>query len=203
MIDLEEAFDMALRRRQLLAERKADVDTMPGDQMKAEMLRALLHDLEQTNKVLMSAGNEGSSRSLEVPSFHEWVMLIQQDAAQAYQLLIALKARNKKQGLLADPSLEISIEAYARAQHLFTTATTDPARAEYIRRIARIGRAVLGPYPDHEDWGTLLKDDSSFAQSVYAALQTKRAMFGLQTPQAILVSLAAYAAASEERSETT
>jgi hypothetical protein len=134
----------------------------------------------------------------DVPSFHEWVMLIQQNAIQASQLVIALNARNKQQGLLADPSLEISIEDYARAQRLFTTATTDPARAEYISRTARIGRAVLGPYPERKDWVTLIKDDPSFAQSVYAALQTKQAMFGLQTPQAVLMSIAAYDAVIEE-----
>ncbi len=135
----------------------------------------------------------------DVPSFHEWVMLFQQNAVQASKLVIALKARNKQQGLMADPSLEISIEAYARAQRLVTTATTDPTRAEYITRIARIGRAVLGPYPEREDWVQLIKDEPNFAQSVYAALQTKQAMFGLQTPQAILISIAAYDFAIEEQ----
>src|SRR5690349_17689482 len=99
MLGLEEALDMAIRRQQLLVERKAEVDTTPDDQLKAEMLRALLYDLEQTNKVLQSAGNQGLPGSLEVPSFHEWVMLIQQDTAQAKQLLIRVKARNKQQGL--------------------------------------------------------------------------------------------------------
>ncbi len=136
----------------------------------------------------------------DVPSFHEWVMLIQQDAAQAHRLFIALKARNKQQGLFADASLELSIEDYDRAQRLFVKAATDPARSEYITRIARIGRAVLGPYPEREDWVMLIKDDPSFAQSVYAALQTKRAMFGLQTPQAIVISIAAYAALIEDGS---
>jgi hypothetical protein len=136
----------------------------------------------------------------EVPSFHEWVMLIQQDAVQASQLVIALKARNKQQGLFADPSLEISIEEYERAQRLFTTATTDPARADYIARIARIGRAVLGPYPEREDWVTLVKDDPDFARSLFKALQAKRAMFGLQTPQAIVMSIVAYTAVTGERS---
>ena len=134
----------------------------------------------------------------DVPSFYEWVMLIQQDAAQAHQLLIALKARSKKQGLFASASLEISIEDYQRALRLFTTAMTDPAQAEYITRIARIGRATVGPYPDREDWLTLIKDDPDFARSVYMALRAKQAMFGLQTPQAILISIAAYAAVTGE-----
>jgi hypothetical protein len=134
----------------------------------------------------------------DVPSFHEWVMLMQQNAVQASQLVIALKARNKKQGLFADPSLEISIEDYQRAQRLFTNASTDPAQAEYITHIARIGRATVGPYPDREDWVTLIKDDPDFAREVYGALRTKQGMFGLQTPQAILLSIAAYAAVSRE-----
>lgn len=134
----------------------------------------------------------------DVPSFDEWVMLIQQNAVQARQLMIMLKARNKKQGLFADPSLEISNEDYDRAQRLFTTATTDPAQAERITYIARVGRAILGPYPDREDWVTQIKDDPDFARSVYLALRTKEAMFGLQTPQAILMSMAAYAAVSGE-----
>jgi hypothetical protein len=135
----------------------------------------------------------------DVPSFHEWVMLIQQNAAQARQLVIALKARNKKQGLFADVSLEMSIEDYERAQRLFATAATDPAQAEYINDLARIGRATVGPYPDREDWLTLIKDDPDFARSVYGALQTKQGMFGLQTPQAIVMSIAAYAAVIDEQ----
>src|SRR4051812_1028625 len=136
----------------------------------------------------------------DVPSFHEWVMLIQQDAARAEQLLIALKATNKQQGLFADPSLAISIEDYDRAQRLFTTATTDPARAEYITRSARLGRATMGPYPERDDWVTLIKDDPDFARSVFKALQAKRAMFGLQTPQAIVMSITSYTAVTGERS---
>jgi hypothetical protein len=135
----------------------------------------------------------------DVPSFDEWVMLIQQNAAQASQLVIALKARHKKQGLFADASLELSIEDYDRAQRLFTTATTDPAQAERIDYIARLGRATLGPYPDREEWLTRIKDDPSFARAVYVALRTKEAMFGLQTPQAILMSIAAYDSAIEEQ----
>jgi len=81
----------------------------------------------------------------DVPTFDEWVMLIQQNAVQAHQHVIALKARSKQQGLFADVSLEISIEDYEQAQRLFTAATTDPAQAERIARIARIGRATLGP----------------------------------------------------------
>jgi hypothetical protein len=132
----------------------------------------------------------------DVPSFHEWVMLIQQNAMQAKQLVIALKARNKQQGLFADPSLEISIEEYADAQRLFTTATTDPALVDSITQIARIGRAILGPYPDREDWVVLIKNDPDFAREVFTGLQAKQAMFGLQTPQAIMTSIAAYEAVS-------
>src|SRR5438477_9709150 len=95
----------------------------------------------------------------DVPSFDEWVMLIQQDAVQASQLLIALKAINKKQGLFADPSLELSIEAYERAHRLFAKAATDPEQAERVTRIARIGRATVGPYPAREDWLAMIKDD--------------------------------------------
>jgi hypothetical protein len=132
----------------------------------------------------------------EVPSFHEWVLLIQQNAVQANQHVIKLKARNKQQGLFADPSLMISIEEYQDAQRLFAKSMTDPAQAEHITRIARIGRAILGPYPDREDWEKLIKDDPDFARSVYMALRTKQGMFGLQTPQAILISIAAYALVS-------
>ena len=133
----------------------------------------------------------------DVPTFDEWVMLIQQNAAEAKQLLIAFKVRNKQQGLLADASLEISIEDYARAQRLFTEATTDPEQAERITRIARIGRASVGPYPDREDWLTLINDDPKFAEEVYGALQAKQAMFGLQTSQPIVMSIAAYVAVTK------
>jgi hypothetical protein len=125
-------------------------------------------------------------------------MLIQENAEQAKQLLIMLKAKNKKQGLFADPSLEISIEEYERAQNLVTKAMTDPAQAEYVAHTARLGRATVGPFPDREDWLTMIEGDLDFAQEVYGALQTKQAMFGLQTPQAVLMSIAAYDAVIEE-----
>ncbi len=137
----------------------------------------------------------------DVPSFHEWVMLIQQNAEQASQLVIAIKARNKKQGLFADPSLTMSIEEYEDAQRLFAKATTDPDQAQRITYIARIGQAILAPYPDRENWLTLIKDDPDFARAVYMALRTKQGMFGLQTPQAILISIAAYSSAIEEQTE--
>src|SRR4051795_5290172 len=98
----------------------------------------------------------------DVPSFNEWVMLIQENAAQAKQLLIMVKARNKKQGLLADPSLELSIEHYERAQRLVTEAMTDSAKAAQVTHFARIGRATIGPYPDREDWIAMIKDDPDF-----------------------------------------
>jgi hypothetical protein len=132
----------------------------------------------------------------DVPTFNEWVMLIQQDAAQAKQLLIALKVRNKKMGLIADASLERSIEAYEQAQDLFAKAATDPKQAARIARSARIGRATIGPYPDRDDWAALIKDDPDFARSVYMALRAKAAMFGSQTPHAITLSIAAYASAT-------
>jgi hypothetical protein len=132
----------------------------------------------------------------DVPTFHEWVMHIQQNAAQAKQLLIALKAKNKQQGLFVDPSLQIGIEAYERAQDLFAKAATDPEQAERIARIARIGRATVGPYPDRDDWIALVKDDPDFSRSLYMALRVKEAMFGSQAPYAITLSIAAYEAAT-------
>jgi hypothetical protein len=134
----------------------------------------------------------------DVPSFDEWVMLIQRNAAQAHQVLIGLKARNKRQGVFADASLTISIEDNERAHKLFARAMTDPLLAERIRYIARIGHATAGPNPDREDWLTMIKDEPNFAEDVYTSLQTKAAMFGLQTPQTILMSIAAYVAATEE-----
>ena len=136
----------------------------------------------------------------DVPSFDEWVMLIQQNTAQAKQLLIMLKARNKKQGLLADPSLEISIEDHDRAQRLIAKAAIDPTQAERVNQLARIGRATVGPFPDREDWIAMIKDDPDFARALFNALQAKRAMFGLQTPQAIVLSIAAYTVVTGERS---
>ncbi|HEU5101496.1 MAG TPA: hypothetical protein VFU22_20880 [Roseiflexaceae bacterium] len=122
---------------------------------------------------------------------------MQQDAAQAKQLLIRLKARNKQQGLFADPSLEISVEDYGRALSLVSAATSDPEQARQVARLARVGQATVGPYPDREDWIGLIKVDPVFARELYDALREKQAMFGLQTPQAILLSMRAYAAVSK------
>ena len=85
---------------------------------------------------------------------------------------------------------------------MFAKAATDPAQVERITRIARIGRATVGPYPEREDWLMLINDDPDLALSIYNALRAKHGMFGLQTPQAILMSIAAYKAAIAEDIET-
>jgi hypothetical protein len=126
------------------------------------------------------------------PTFHEWVALIQQDSTQAKQLLVSLQAQLKKQGLMADPGLDISIEDYEKAQNLLSAALSDPRRAERIAYITRFGEALLGPYPDREDWLRLIREDPNFAQELCFALQTKQVLLGLHTPQDLLKSIEIY-----------
>lgn len=126
------------------------------------------------------------------PTIHEWALLIQRDPAEAKRQLIALKARNKMQGLLADPSLTISIEAYAEAQQRIAAAASDPAEAEKLALMERLGQALRGPYPDRDAWQALLHDDPPFAQKLCLALRERAAMLGLQAPQALLRSIELY-----------
>ncbi|MBK9715615.1 MAG: hypothetical protein IPO81_30695 [Kouleothrix sp.] len=128
----------------------------------------------------------------DTPTIHEWAALIQRDPAEAKRLLIALKARNKMQGLLAGPSLTISIEAYAEAQQQIAAATRDPAEAERLALMERLGQALLGPYPDRDAWLALLRDDPAFAHKLWLALRARAAMLGLQAPQALLRSIELY-----------
>jgi len=123
-----------------------------------------------------------------VPTYNEWVVLMQHDPVQANQLMIALKARNMQQGLFADASLTISLEGYAQARRLLAAATTDSQHAQRVADSTRLGQATLGPYPDREAWVRLITDDPSFAQALYGALQAKQSMFGGQTPHDLLKS---------------
>ena len=128
----------------------------------------------------------------DTPTFDEWLALIQQDAARAGRLLIAIKARNKQLGLLADPALQMSIEDYQRAQALLARAAQDLAQARQVALAVRIGEALQRPAPDHAVWLALMADDPAFAHALYGALHARLAEFGPHAPQAILDSIAAY-----------
>lgn len=134
------------------------------------------------------------SSSLNTHTLNEWIALLQQDAEQAKQHVVWLKARRKQQGLTADPSLTISIEDYDRAQQLLASATSDPRRLQQIEASAKIGRVTLGKLPDREDWRTLIDVDPAFAKGVCAELEIKSALLGLQTPPALQQSIAIYRA---------
>ncbi len=130
---------------------------------------------------------------------NEWVALIQHDPAQATKYMIAIKAQNKIQGLLADPSLTISVEKYDEAQRLLAAAADDPATARRAAHMARLGQATMGPSPDRDTWQALIAADPDFAQDVCIALEAKAALLGLHTPQALLRSIATYRALSAEQ----
>jgi len=126
------------------------------------------------------------------PTFYEWVALIQQDSVQASQLVISLQAQLKKQGLMADPALTISIEDYAQAKNMLSTVTSDPDQAKRVTHITRLGQATLGLYPSHDDWVALIREEPHFARELCNALKTKQALLGLQTPQDLLTSIGTY-----------
>jgi hypothetical protein len=119
----------------------------------------------------------------------EWVALIQQDSAQAKQHLIVLKARNKQQGLFADPSLEISIEDYGRAQALLASPDVPQER---IAKLVKLGEFTMRPLPDRAGWQALIEEDAAFAHQAYLAIMTKMAMLGVSAPQEIHRSIKAY-----------
>jgi len=135
----------------------------------------------------------------DTPTYFEWFALIQQDAAEAKRLMIAIKARNKIEGLMADPSSEISVENYERAQALIHAAQGDPDQTQHVSYLARLGKASLGPYPDRDEWLRLIQEDAQFAKDVCTAIRTKQALFGSRTPQPVLDSIKAYDAAKGER----
>ena len=132
--------------------------------------------------------------STDTPTLAEWIALIQQDSAQAKKHMISLKARNKLQGIMAEPALEISVEDYDRAQRLL--AAQDTATSEKVARLARLGHARLRPYREQVDWLELIGREPVFAREVYDALRARQAMLGLSAPQPLLDSIAAYRAAS-------
>jgi hypothetical protein len=134
----------------------------------------------------------------DTPTMYEWVALIQQDAAQAKQLLIALKVRIKREGLMADPSLEISVEDYQRAQNLLASAAGDAEKTSQVHSMARLGQATFGPYPDRHSWLRMIDEDPIFADRIWGELRAKQALFGPGTPRAVLESIAAYRAAKAE-----
>ncbi len=104
----------------------------------------------------------------DTPTIFEWLALIQQDPAQARKLMITIKARDKIQGLFADPALTISVEEYDEAQRLLAAAAGDPAIARRAAHMARLGQATMGPSPDRAAWQALIAADPDFrARSVH------------------------------------
>jgi hypothetical protein len=134
----------------------------------------------------------------DTPTYFEWFALILQDAAKAKQLMIAIKARDRREGLMADPSLQISVENYERAQRLIHAAQGDPDQIQHVSYLAKLGKASLGPYPDRNEWLRLIHQDAAFAEDVCTAIRTKQALFGSRTPRAVIDSIEAYYAARAE-----
>jgi hypothetical protein len=130
-------------------------------------------------------------------TLNEWIALIQQDPEQANQRLIWLRAQIKRQGLMADPSLQISIEDHDKARDLLNKSANDPQQAEKIARMAAVGQITLDGYPSHDGWLKLIQADPITARLVYLELKTRQELLGLQAPPALSRSIEAYHAITE------
>ena len=128
----------------------------------------------------------------DAPTPNEWIALIQQDPDQAAQYAIVLRARVEREGIMSHPSRIISLEKYDRARLLLAAATSDPQKIERIGRLAELGRATLGKYPDYNDWLTLIKTNPDFARHLQIELLTKRGLLGTQSPQSLQTSIEIY-----------
>ena len=128
----------------------------------------------------------------DTPTINEWIALIQEDADQAERHVISLRARIKKQGLMADPSLTISVEDYDRAQQLLELAKNDSQKLQQVASKAAVGRVTLEQLPDRDDWLALINSDPGFARKVYVELEIKHALLGMGAPLALLRSIEAY-----------
>lgn len=123
------------------------------------------------------------------PTFNEWIVFLQQAPDQANRQALVIRAEIRKQDPIADPALELSIQEYEKAQQLLAAATNDPQQNEEIRQLTALGQATLGPYPNREDWLTLIQTDPTFAQSLCTELEIKRAILGWHTPQDLQTSI--------------
>ena len=128
----------------------------------------------------------------DTPGRDEWLALIQHDQQKAKSQMRSLRMQASVRSVLADPALEISLEAYERAQQLLADAMADASKMERVARLTEIGRATLGPYPERADWIALIQRDPNLARQVYNAWRAKRAMLGLQSPQALLSTIEIY-----------
>jgi hypothetical protein len=135
----------------------------------------------------------------DIPTFFEWLARIQADAAEAKQLMIAIKARDRIQGLMADPSLTISLNEYDQAQTLVAKAAFDLTEEKRLIYFDRLGQALLGPYPEREDWAALIDGDPVFARDVCVAWKTRQAMLGVAAPKALVRSVELYYEVSKQR----
>ena len=122
----------------------------------------------------------------------EWVALIQQAPEYSNQHLVWLREQIRIQGIMADPSLEASVENHDSAQFLLIKAADDPQQAEKIARIAIVGQITLGGYPGRDDWLVLIQSDYTLARRVYLELEAKRAALGIKTPQELKTSIEIY-----------
>lgn len=125
-------------------------------------------------------------------TINEWIALIQQDPEYSNQRLIWLREQIRTQGIMADPSLEISVENYENAQILLIKAAEEPQQKEKIARIAAVGQITLGGYPGRDGWLALIQSDDTLARLVYLGLEAKKAALGLQTPQELKTSMEIY-----------
>jgi hypothetical protein len=126
------------------------------------------------------------------PTVNEWIAIIQNDAEQAHQLLLSLRAQIKQQNLMAAPALIISVEGFDRAQQILATAVRDPQQRETLAHRVALGRASLTSCPNREEWLQLIHNDASFAQALYLEFQLKQAQMGLSTPRALQASIDVY-----------
>src|SRR5687768_3279661 len=111
----------------------------------------------------------------DTPTVNELIAIFQNDADQAHQLLLSLRAQIKQQNLMAEPALTMSVEDFDRAQQILTTAMRDPQQRETLARRVALGRATVASCPNREEWQQLIHNDASFAQALYQEFQLKQA----------------------------
>ena len=138
------------------------------------------------------AGNDSVKSASSTLTCYEWLVLIQQDPDRARQISVSLQERVKREGVMAEVSLAMSLANYEETVQFLDEAATDPKQAQRMASYAKIGQVLLRSYPRYDDWLSIIDKDPVFAQQLCVALQIKQVVIGPHSPHDLVASIAMY-----------
>ena len=134
----------------------------------------------------------------QYPMFDEWLVTLQTNPELAEQHMKYLRWQAAAEGLYAQPVLISSIQDYERAQAQLTAMPAPPSPEAITTATTSAPQCALDPYPDAEQWQTLIAADASAALRQLGMLKLQAAQLGeFNTPFVLHASIEAYTTAQD------